>query len=101
MYGWAWALRLASEIHTFNDPDAQRWATNFYPLERKLVGAIKDYLPKLSYPVRTGVHPDTGFALAQILDYAHATDWGNCGKTVFDTCIFEPDRLESNKNCDE
>jgi len=71
MYGWAWALRLASEIHTFNDPDAQRWATNFYPLERKLVGAIKDYLPKLSYPVRTGVHPDTGFALAQILDYAH------------------------------
>lgn len=70
MYGWAWALRLASELHTFNDPDARHWITNFAPLERKMVGAIKDYLPKLSYPVRTGVHPDTGFALAQILDYA-------------------------------
>ncbi len=70
MYGWAWGLRLAAELRAFDDPDARRWAENFAPLEQKLVALVKDYLPKLTYPVRTGVHPDTGFALAQILDYA-------------------------------
>ncbi len=43
---------------------------NYQPLERKLVALTKDYLPRLTYPVRTGVHPDAAFALAQILDYA-------------------------------
>jgi hypothetical protein len=72
MYGWAWALRLAIELRTWNDPDAARWEANLAPLENKLVGLVKDYLPRLTYPVRTGVHPDTGFALGQIYDYATA-----------------------------
>ncbi len=70
MYGWAWALRLAAELRSWDDPDANQWAQNFEPLEQKLVALTKDYLPRLTYPVRTGVHPDTAFALAQILDYA-------------------------------
>ncbi|MEM8736473.1 MAG: DUF2891 domain-containing protein [Planctomycetota bacterium] len=70
MYGWAWALRLATELHGWEDPDGQRWAANLKPLEQKLVVLAKDYLPKLSYPIRTGQHPDTGFALGQLLDYA-------------------------------
>jgi hypothetical protein len=70
MYGWAWALRLAAELRSWNDPDAEQWAPNFEPLERKLVALTKDYLPRLTYAIRTGVHPDTAFALAQILDYA-------------------------------
>jgi hypothetical protein len=72
MYGWAWALRLAGELRAFDDPAARRWSAHFAPLEQKLVAATQAYLPKLSYPVRAGVHPDTGFALAQILDYARA-----------------------------
>ncbi len=72
MYGWAWALRLAAELHTWDDPDARVWAANFAPLENKLVQLTEVYLPKLTYPVRTGVHPDTAFALAQMLDYARA-----------------------------
>jgi Protein of unknown function (DUF2891) len=70
MYGWAWALRLAAELRAWDDPDARRWAENFAPLERKLVALTRDYLPRLTYPIRTGVHPDTAFALGQILDYA-------------------------------
>jgi len=70
MYGWAWALRLAAELHGWNDPDGLVWAANLKPLETRLVGLTKDYLPRLTYPVRTGVHPDTAFALGQILDYA-------------------------------
>lgn len=70
MYGWAWALRLAAELSGWDDPDGRAWAENLNPLERKLVTLTRDYLPRLTYPVRTGVHPDTAFALGQILDYA-------------------------------
>jgi len=70
MYGWAWALRLAAELQTWNDPDARQWRRNLAPLEQRLVVLTENYLPKLTYPIRTGVHPDTAFALAQILDYA-------------------------------
>lgn len=70
MYGWAWALRLVTELHGWQDVDGQRWAANLKPLEQQLVSLAKDYLPKLSYPIRTGQHPDTGFALGQLLDYA-------------------------------
>jgi hypothetical protein len=69
MYGWAWALRLAAELRTWDDPDARQWAANFAPLEKRLVELIRGYLPRLTYPIRTGVHPDTAFALSQVLDY--------------------------------
>jgi len=72
MYGWSWALRLATELHTWDDPDAQRWVTNLKPLEQKIVALTKDYLPRLTYPIRSGVHPDTAFALGQVLDYSRA-----------------------------
>jgi len=72
MYGWAWALRLAAELRGWDDPDAKRWAENFAPLERQLVTLVRNYLPRLTYPIRTGVHPDTAFALGQLLDYARS-----------------------------
>ena len=74
MYGWAWALRLARELHTWDDPQAQTWAKNFEPLEKQLVQSVHDYLPRLTYPIRIGVHTDTAFALAIILDYARAVE---------------------------
>jgi hypothetical protein len=70
MYGWAWALKLAAELRTFDDAEGKVWAANFVPLEKRIVELTKGYLPKLTYPVRTGVHPDTAFALAWMLDYA-------------------------------
>lgn len=70
MYGWAWAFRLAAELHTWDDADGRRWRENLRPLEDLLVERTEAYLPLLTYPIRTGVHPDTGFALAQTLDYA-------------------------------
>lgn len=70
MYGWAWLLRLAAELETWDDPQGKRWRAAIRPLEDLLVQKVMDYLPKLTWPIRTGVHPDTGFALAQELDYA-------------------------------
>lgn len=70
MYGWAWLLRLAAELENWEDNDGREWAKNLQPLEEQLVTLAREYLPKLSFPIRTGQHPDTGFALAQLLDYA-------------------------------
>lgn len=84
MYGWAWTLRLAAELRTWPDADAQRWASNLRPLEEKIVELTKDYLPRLTHPIRTGVHPDTAFALAQTLDYARAV-----GETELETQVVE------------
>lgn len=84
MYGWAWALRLCQELRTWNDPQARFWSENFSVLENHLVESIHGYLPRLTYPVRTGVHPDTAFALSQILDYARAVDNDALAKLIVD-----------------
>ena len=82
MYGWAWALRLAAELHTWRDKDAQLWSENLKPLEEKIVELTLGYLPRLSYPIRIGEHTDTGFALAQILDYAMAVENHELAATI-------------------
>ena len=69
-YGWAWALQLAAELRTFQDPRGERWARAYRPLENEIVTLMKGYLPRLDWPIRTGVHPDSGFALSLTLDYA-------------------------------
>ena len=74
MYGWAWALRLAQELRTWDDPQARNWAKAFSVLEEHLVAEVHGYLPRLTYPIRTGVHRDTAFALSLILDYARAVE---------------------------
>ena len=76
-YGWAWALRLAADLTglstaSSDDPQARAWRERFRPLEDGLVERYVAYLPKLTHPIRTGVHPNTAFALAQALDYARA-----------------------------
>ena len=65
MYGWAWLLRLVDELHTWDDPQGKQWCATLIPLERKIVELTKNYLPRLKQPIRTGVHPDTAFALGR------------------------------------
>ncbi len=84
MYGWAWYLRLVTELEQWDDPLALQWRANLKPLEIVLVARITEYLPKLEYPIRTGEHPDTGFALGQILDYARATNQSELADLVID-----------------
>ena len=73
MYGWAWTMQLIAELHRWDDADAKRWKQHLEPLEKILLQRIEDYLPKLTFPNRTGVHRDTGFALGMLLDYARQT----------------------------
>jgi hypothetical protein len=71
-YGWAWLLKLAEELHSWDDADAKHWAKNLQPLSDVIVARYQDFLPKQTYPIRTGVHPNTAFGLGFALDYARA-----------------------------
>lgn len=73
MYGWAWLMQLVTELQGWEDADARRWRENLRPLEEQIQKRMQDYLPKLSFPIRTGIHQDTGFALGMLIDYARAT----------------------------
>lgn len=69
-YGWGWLLALAAELRAGHDPRARRWSRAMRPLEEFIAESFCRYLPRLPYPVRTGVHSNTAFALSLALDYA-------------------------------
>ena len=71
-YGWAWLLKLAEELHGWNDEDGRKWSRNLQPLADAFAERYVAFLPKQNYPIRTGVHPNTAFGLAFALDYARA-----------------------------
>jgi Protein of unknown function (DUF2891) len=72
-YGLAWLLQLVAELREWDDPEARAMAANLHPLEQVAVERLRDWLPKLSHPVRIGEHDQTAFALGLTLDYARAT----------------------------
>jgi len=71
-YGWGWLLALATELRAGRDPFSRRWSHAIRPLEEFIADGFCGYLPRLPYPVRTGVHSNTSFALSLALDYARA-----------------------------
>ena len=75
-YGWAWLLKLAEELYTWDDPQAKEWSSNLQPLTDLIVERYLDFLPKLLYPIRVGEHPNTGFGLSFAYDYAKTTGNG-------------------------
>ena len=69
-YGLAWLLQLAAELRTWVDPGARRWSEALKPLETAAAERTAEWLPKLTYPIRTGEHSQTAFAFGLILDWA-------------------------------
>jgi len=67
-YGWAWALRLAAELDSFDEP----WAENLSPLADLFVERFLEWLPKVTYPFRAGLHGNTAFAFSLLLPFARA-----------------------------
>ena len=72
-YGLAWFLQLVAELRGWKDAEADRWAANAKPLEDIAVARLRQWLPKLSHPVRSGEHGQTAFSFGLILDYARST----------------------------
>jgi Protein of unknown function (DUF2891) len=69
-YGWAWLLQLAAELHGWDDASARRWSAHLQPLTETITRRYLAFLPRQTYPIRTGVHANTAFGLALALDYA-------------------------------
>ncbi|MFM7250374.1 MAG: DUF2891 domain-containing protein, partial [Planctomycetaceae bacterium] len=72
-YGWAWLLKLAEELHGWDDPQGREWGENLAPLVRVIEQGYLDYYPKQTYPTRSGVHSSTAFGLAFALDWARTS----------------------------
>ena len=86
-YGWAWLLKLAEELHGWDDPDGKQWAQNLAPLAEAFEKRYLEFLPRQTYPIRTGVHPNTAFGLAFALDYARTA-----GRTELEKVIVQRSR---------
>jgi hypothetical protein len=69
-YGLAWLLKLAAELRAAADPDFAREAQVLAPLEAAAAGRLRDWLPKLHYPIRVGEHDQTAFAFGLAWDWA-------------------------------
>jgi hypothetical protein len=118
MYGWAWLLKLVEELHSWDDPDGKRWSINLDPLAQAIAARYRDFLPRQTYPIRTGVHPNTAFGLAFGLDYARKVgnrelenliiersltyyardvgcpaEWEPGGEDFFSPCLLEADLM--------
>ncbi|MFV9504198.1 MAG: DUF2891 domain-containing protein [Oscillochloridaceae bacterium umkhey_bin13] len=117
-YGWAWLLKLMTELRSWDDPDAARWAAALMPLADVIADQYLAFLPRLSYPVRSGVHSNTAFGLLFAYDYAQALEqhalsalirqrsldyyqadrdapaaWEPSGNDFFSPCLIEADLM--------
>ncbi|MBL4663566.1 MAG: DUF2891 domain-containing protein [Flavobacteriaceae bacterium] len=73
-YGWAWLLKLAETLKTWDDPMAQGLYKTLQPLTDVIVTKYLEFLPKLVYPIRVGEHTNTAFGLTFAYDYAVAAE---------------------------
>lgn len=69
-YGWAWTLALHAEAVRHE----AGWGAALEPLARAFADRFGAHLPKLTYPIRTGTHFNTAFALILALDWADGRD---------------------------
>ena len=72
-YGWAWLLKLHEELLRGTDDATRRLATQLEPLAAAFVQRYLAFLPKATYPIRHGVHPNSAFGIMFAWDYAVAT----------------------------
>lgn len=69
-YGVAWLLQLTAELRQSERPEASRWLQHLQPLEKQVITNISEWLPKLTFPIRTGEHSQTAFAFGLMLDWS-------------------------------
>lgn len=70
-YGWAWLLKLATELELASaEARARPWESALAPLTERFVQRYLRYLPRALYPIRYGMHPNSAFGLAFARDYA-------------------------------
>lgn len=73
-YGWGWLLALQAELDLHQNGAGARAAETLRPLAEAFAARFKAFLPLADYPIRTGVHSSTAFALRLAADYAEPND---------------------------
>ena len=81
-YGWGWGLALVAELETWDDPDGRRWSDRCRPLAQTLTGNFLRWLPRATYPLRTGVHTNSAFGISRALGYADLEPDGELGQAL-------------------
>ena len=101
-YGLAWYLQLTAELREIANGEgdkaeqAKTWLARLVPLESAIVGNIKNWLPKLAYPIRLGTHNQSAFAFGLFLDWAERSGDSEMARMVREkTLAFH----RSDRNC--
>jgi hypothetical protein len=81
-YGWGWLLKLAAELARLTSEEGRRWCATLAPLAEAFERRFLDFLPKATYPVRTGVHANTAFALGFAMEHAEAAQRGTLAEVI-------------------
>lgn len=71
-YGWAWILALQQELEAVGD--LAPVACSLRPLSEAFARRFHAYLSVCDYPVRTGVHTSSAFAIRMAADWAESFD---------------------------
>ena len=79
-YGWAWLMKLYSELLSWDFDKAQLWANNMKPLVDLLSERTILFLDKLSTPLRPGTHANTAFSFSLMIEYSRVAN----DKLLFD-----------------
>lgn len=66
-YGWAWLLKLHADL-------PEPWAATLEPLADAFAERFRAFLPLATYPIRTGTHFNTAFAVRLALDWGETRD---------------------------
>ena len=69
-YGWGWALTLAHELTLWEHERAERWLRALHPLADAITELFLEWMPKVLYPVRAGMHGNSAFGLARSAAWA-------------------------------
>ena len=86
-YGWSWFLYLCAELQDMKSEAARLWSDVLSPLEQIIAERSREYFTGLSGPIRHGVHSNSAFSLALMIDYARAA-----GDRQLSRCLCETSR---------
>jgi hypothetical protein len=81
-YGLAWLLQLAAELREWREPRLAGVAASFGALETVAVERLTEWLTRLPFPVRSGEHSQSAFALGLALDWARVAGAGEFERAI-------------------
>jgi Protein of unknown function (DUF2891) len=95
-YGLAWLLQLSAELRSWDDDEARTWTAALKPLEAAAARRLREWIPKLAYPIREGEHAQTAFAFGLVLDWARAAKEADMAALVEKRSL---DLYEKDRSC--